>query len=389
MSTAKIVLGEHQMTIRQDMLRAKAREIAPDLEQASEIAAKAAAANRAMTRDERETYDAAMAKAAPVLAGLRAARSDASVEAYARGIFNGGPAGSAGLGAKSKMRLSFKTFGADAARAMMGTKTGLAPTGAELVRQSFIEDPISLGKVAGRILDIIPVEQRPSPQYAYLRATVRDNQAEIVEEGALKPTSDLGLERVESSLEVLATLGTPTPKYWLSDSNALQAWVEGELAYMVEAAVENKIVTDVSDASGIQVQDWATNVVTTLRKAVTKLQSAGWTPSAFVINPLQWEEVSLALVSNTGLEHLGLQHDPVLQRLFGVPVVVSTSQPNGTGLLLGEGAVAMSTDTQGIDLQWSDGDGGFERNLMTPRCEMRLQTDLYRPTAVVAITLAD
>jgi HK97 family phage major capsid protein len=370
------------------MLKARAREVLPDLARATNIAAKAGAENRPLTRDERATYDAAMAKAAPVLQGLRSQRNDASLTEYVREEF-GGISGSTGVGMKSNQRLSFKTFGADAARAIMGTKTGLAPTGAELVRQSFIEDPISLGKVAGRILDIIPVEQRPSTQYAYLRATVRDNQAEVVAEGALKPTSDLGLERVESSLEVLATLGTPTPKYWLSDALSLQAWVEGELSYMVEAAVENKIVADVSGTSGIQVQAWATNVVTTLRKSVTRLQSAGWTPSAFIVNPLQWEEVSLALVSTSALEHLGLQHDPVLQRLFGIPVCVSTSQPDGTGLLLGEGAAVLSTDTQGIDLRWSDGDGGFERNLVTPRCELRVQTDVYRPTAVVAITLAD
>jgi len=376
------------MTNRSDMLKARAREVLPDLARATNIAAKAGAENRPLTRDERATYDAAMAKAAPVLQGLRSQRNDASLTEYVREEF-GGISGSTGVGMKSNQRLSFKTFGADAARAIMGTKTGLAPTGAELVRQSFIEDPISLGKVAGRILDIIPVEQRPSTQYAYLRATVRDNQAEVVAEGALKPTSDLGLERVESSLEVLATLGTPTPKYWLSDALSLQAWVEGELSYMVEAAVENKIVADVSGTSGIQVQAWATNVVTTLRKSVTRLQSAGWTPSAFIVNPLQWEEVSLALVSTSALEHLGLQHDPVLQRLFGIPVCVSTSQPDGTGLLLGEGAAVLSTDTQGIDLRWSDGDGGFERNLVTPRCELRVQTDVYRPTAVVAITLAD
>ena len=53
-------------------------------------------------------------------------------------------------------------------------------------------------------------------------------------------------------------------------------------------------MTDVNATSGIQVQAYATSVLTTLRKGLTKLETAGYAAGAIVLHPTDWEGVELA-----------------------------------------------------------------------------------------------
>ena len=59
------------------------------------------------------------------------------------------------------------------------------------------------------------------------------------------------------------------------------------------------MLSDVNGTSGIQTQAYATGVLTTLRKGLTKLETAGYTASAIVLHPTDWEGVELALSSTT------------------------------------------------------------------------------------------
>jgi hypothetical protein len=47
---------------------------------------------------------------------------------------------------------------------------------------------------------------------------------------------------------------------------------------------------------------------------------------------------------------MGLPYDPASRRLFGVPVVTTNAQASsGVGHVLATGAVALDTDTRGVD----------------------------------------
>ena len=52
-------------------------------------------------------------------------------------------------------------------------------------------------------------------------------------------------------------------------------FVENELTFGLQVAVEAKVLTDVNATSGIQTQAYATSVLTTLRKGLTKLEVSG------------------------------------------------------------------------------------------------------------------
>ena len=130
---------------------------------------------------------------------------------------------------------------------------------------------------------------------------------------------------------------------------------------------EAKVLADVNGTSGIQTLAYATSVLTTLRKGITKLEVAGYTSSAFVLHPSDWESVELALSSTNSIEHQGLPYDPATRRLFGVPVTTSLAQAAGVGHVLPTGAVALDTDTRAVDVQWSENatSESFGKNLVS------------------------
>jgi hypothetical protein len=100
-------------------------------------------------------------------------------------------------------------------------------------------------------------------------------------------------------------------------------FVENELTYGLQVAVEAKVLTDINATSGIQTQAYATSVLATLRKGLTKLETAGYTAGAVVLHPTDWEGVELALSSTNAVEHLSVPYDPASRRLFGVPIVAT------------------------------------------------------------------
>ena len=74
---------------------------------------------------------------------------------------------------------------------------------------------------------------------------------------------------------VVAHLSEGIPRYWLLDNSSLETFVDNELEYGMQTAVEAKVLADVNATSGIQTQAYATSVLTTLRKGLTKLETAG------------------------------------------------------------------------------------------------------------------
>jgi hypothetical protein len=154
-------------------------------------------------------------------------------------------------------------------------------------------------------------------------------------------------------------------------------------------AVEAKVLTDVNATSGIQSQTYSTSVLTTLRKDLTKLATAGYSPGSLALHPLDWEDVELALVSSNAVEHLSLPHDPATRRLFCMPVVATVSEAAGVGHVLAVDAVVVDTDTLGVGVQWleNSNDTDFSKRLIRARCEGRFGTSVLSPLGVVSCDL--
>lgn len=268
-----------------------------------------------------------------------------------------------------------------------GTKA-IAPSGATVVGQEFKPDPVALGKPALSLLDLIPVVTHSTPEFAYLRQTTRTNNAAVVAAGSEKPTSVYSVERVEDSLDVVAHLSEGVPRYWFQDNQNLQTFLGNELAYGLQRAVEALILTAI-DAATPQTQGYDTSPLATLRKSITKLEVAGYTPASIIVHPEDWEGIELALSSVNAIEHMSLPYDAASRRLFGVPVCVSIAEAEGAAHVLATGAVALDTDSHGVQVQWSENSNAtdFSYNLIRCRTEGRFATSVYSPLGVVAADL--
>jgi len=84
-----------------------------------------------------------------------------------------------------------KGLGTQVAAKMLpdGTKA-LAPSDAAVVGQEFQADPVALGQVAIGLLDLLPVMRHATAEYAYLRQSVRTNNAAVVAVRYLAPRAE-------------------------------------------------------------------------------------------------------------------------------------------------------------------------------------------------------
>lgn len=258
--------------------------------------------------------------------------------------------------------------------------------------------PLAIGKTATSILQTIPVVRRSTPTYRYLRQTVRTNNAAIVAPGGTKPTSVYTVDDIDGKLEVFAHLSEPVDKYLLADASELGRFIATEMLYGLNAAVEQEVLngagtaghlTGILATSGIQTQAALTDSVTTLRAAITKLEVAGYTASVFVLNPTDWEAIETTR-NTSGAFDLNGPVDRAAQKVWGVPVVLSSRIAAGTALAFDTSTVQISTDTQGIETKWSDQHGTlFGTNQLIARVEGRFGLDVLIPTGTVKITLPE
>lgn len=298
-------------------------------------------------------------------------------------------------------RLNFRAKAASVALVTkMGDPSGskaLASSGDALTGTPIDSTIYEQGKVSTSALGILPVKTRP-PTYTYLRQTKRDNKAAPVALGDLKPTSEYGVTSIDGKLEVIAHVAEPTPEYWLEDLQSLGSFVETELMYGLDRAVEAQVLggdgvgpnlTGVLNQSGVQVQAFTVDATTTVRKGLTALEMVGYEGGGIIMHPQAWEAIELSRRQD-GSPDLGssLPVDRAAQRLWGLRIAVSTAVPVKTGILFDLGALAVTTDGA-VRTQWSNSVADdFARNQVRARNEGRFGLDIYRPNGIVKLALA-
>jgi hypothetical protein len=94
----------------------------------------------------------------------------------------GEPTGSTGT--KSGKQLGFKRMAPAVVRKIgdggVDGQKALATSGSVVVGQEFDESPIELGRPANSLLSVLPTGVRGIPEFAYIRQTVRTNDAAVV-----------------------------------------------------------------------------------------------------------------------------------------------------------------------------------------------------------------
>ena len=248
-----------------------------------------------------------------------------------------------------------------------------------------------------RLLDLVartPLEEGNT--FTYLRQTVLQNNAAVVADGAVKPTSTYTFQEVEDRARVVAHLSEPFPLRYLNDHEGLADVLDSQMLTGVLHEVEHQLVagdglgenfTGILSTAGVTDVAFATDVLTTIRHARTVLEGKNENPTAWVFNPVDLE--ALDLMREDGATGGFLMDSAAADTIFGPGVkrVSSLAVPAGTALLadwsqvrvrVREGASTLAA-TQAGDL-WS-------KNQVQLRSEGRYCNQMKRPQAVAVVHL--
>lgn len=281
-------------------------------------------------------------------------------------------------------------------REQHGTKALIA-TGSQVTSSIVLPEIAAQGRPAVSVLDVLPMRV-VAPNYIALRQTGRDLfDGSPTAAGDLKPVSDVTVTAFPSRLRVVAHVSSPVDKFILSDAPVTEQFLVDEMLAGLRRGLEAQILTGdgegenmtgILNTSGIQLQTFATNVLTSIRKAVTRLDTLGYTPGVVVLSAADWESIEL-LTATSGATDRAIPVDAVSRRLWGVPVVTNQGLGAGVGLVIGDGAVIVDHDNQ-IETVFSDSGGDlFQRNQLVCRQEGRFNVTVTQAAAIVAVETAD
>jgi len=250
--------------------------------------------------------------------------------------------------------------------------------------------PILLGQPSLGLLSLIPVTQRDTPTYSYLRQSVRTNNAAVVAPGATKPTSVYTVAKVDGSLAVYAHLSEPVDKYVLEDNSDLERFLDGELRNGVIRKVTSDAITAFSNASGAQTLTTSASYTAVkgldaIYQAASLIADAGFTPNLIVLSRDKYDGMRLA--KNADGDYYGGNPFEGGDRgnLWGGQTLISSDIPSGTALVLDTSKVGLSVDRSGIVTDW-DSITGFANNTVRARTEGRFGFDVFVPAGIAKIT---
>jgi HK97 family phage major capsid protein len=250
---------------------------------------------------------------------------------------------------------------------------------------------------------LIPSMPTASNAVEFTRENVFTNAAAEAAEGAAK---------AESSLTwTLVNMPVSTVAHWIkisrqlaADNRALAAYVDTRMRYGVNLKVETQLVvgdgtapniSGVLDAGNFTAHGYTNAALiaisatfkkfSLIRKMMADSWNAGFPADAILLNPADWANMELELLTTAAGQTLYSVSDGGQPRLFGVPVVqsIGMTADNVAVGSFGQAYTVYNREGVVVDMSESDSDN-FTKNLITIRAERRLALATERPAAVRA-----
>lgn len=213
--------------------------------------------------------------------------------------------------------------------------------------------------------------------------------------GGVKPESSIVFEKVTAPVITLAHW-VPATKKALSDAGQLRTLIDNFLRMGLEQEVERQVLLGDSTAGeefdglvntdGIQTQSFSTNILVTIRKALTKVKKYG-RPNAILMSPANAERIDL-LRTETGA-YLGPgAFGPAFQTVWRTPVV-EVPGLDDTNVLVGDFSTAVLWDREEASVTVSDSHADFfVRNLVAILGEARAAFGVLDPALICKAAVA-
>lgn len=251
--------------------------------------------------------------------------------------------------------------------------------------------------------DVVTGGTTGSDTVEYARVTaITNNAAPTAEATATTGTSGTKPESAFTTTKISTPVKTiahwiPVTKRALSDAAQIRTLIDGFLAYGLEEELEDQMISGdntgenfegLGNVSGVQAQAWDTNLLTTTRKAKTKVRTVGRArANAFLLNPADVEAIDLLQDNNGQFYFGGPSGIGTAQVLWGLPVIETESVAAGTGYV-GDFRRAVLWDREQASITMTDSHGDFfVRNMVAILAEMRAAFGVLQPNAFVEIDL--
>lgn len=266
-----------------------------------------------------------------------------------------------------------------------------------------------LGRQPLTLRDLVSIRTTESDLVEFVRQTAQVTQATPVAEANVteytgatgevsgeKPEGTSTWEQVTAAVKTIA-VWIPATKRALADVGQLRGLIDQELRDDLREEEEDQLIngdgtgenfTGILNTAGILTQAWDTDLLTTTRRAKTTLRVTGRArPTAWLVNPYDWETIELLQDGNNRFYWGG----PLMNgqpQLWGVPVVESETIAEGTALL-GDFRKAVIWDREQASVSVSDSHADFFiRNMIAVLAEERLAFGLIRPHAFIQVDMS-
>jgi HK97 family phage major capsid protein len=220
------------------------------------------------------------------------------------------------------------------------------------------------------------------------------NNSKIVPENSVKPLSDMEF-RLENANGYTFADGFKVTNQELKDDGIIATLIDTTLKDNLEATIEDKVLngTGASEPTGIMhmtgtlSQAFSGDAVTTIRKAITALQTRSKAAiQAIVMNPEDIEAIDL--LKDTTNRYLGQGPFGIGPRtLWGVPMVAAQNVPAGTALM-GDFSVIQLLDYEGLNITaFNQNEDDARKNLTYIRAEQRSLMLCREPAKLLVATI--
>lgn len=272
---------------------------------------------------------------------------------------------------------------------------GLRDAGGVFQRPLVIRDLVSTGTTDSDTVEYARVTGFTNNAAPVAESTATADPGTMNAAGGVKPESAMTLDTVTAPVKTIAHW-IPATKRALSDAGQIRMLIDQFLLYGLDEELEDQIVngdgtgqnfTGILSVSGTTAQAFDTNILTTTRKARTKVRTVGRaTPTAYVMNPSDWEKIDL-LQDNEARYIFGGPAVLGQPRLWGLPVVESEAVPVNTAIVA-DWRQAFLLDREQSAITVSDSHANFFiRNMVAILAELRAVFGVFRPLAFVKIAL--
>ena len=245
------------------------------------------------------------------------------------------------------------------------------------------------------IRDLFGSETISGSTLVYLIEGAIEGSPAVTNEAAKKPQVHFADPTPKTvSLAKVAAFIKESDEY-IHDYAFLASAINGRLLYQHGLVVQNKLVTDLSNTSGIQTDTtgWTSGTTAAgladliLKAAMDVQDQSGFAADGIVINPIDWYGLRIGKDNDNRYYGGGYFGGQSVADVWGVPVCVSTAVSAGKIIVGAFKTCGSVVNSGGVSVEAvNTNEDDFIYNLMTLRCEERLALAVRRPKGFKILT---